>query len=319
MDYKAIIEKAKKLGFANSLTIDEIRDYYGKEISDSIVELFSSYVRKRRNSFTLNYYGSKLTLTDKVDKDGLPIVNYVAKYSYYPEHSWFSFDDQISGQIVNTLDKLCEILQKYIDKFEVKEMVAPFTQSKEVEYANNEYPNMPSLDYAYYTKCERMRNDNKNLVDWDKVSEICKKYGFSYTIINSTFGGNDCELLIYASPYFTAQEYANWKKAKDYDKIREQYKAHKDLFLKLHDCIHELDIETRLVFDTGWAGNVGLFGSHDVHRKTYSFGDNFYDWDYITDRWSPLIHDTERKLQKGVYVYMSTYFMKKNQKNCTQS
>lgn len=310
MDYKEIIQRAKQLGFANSVTINEMREHYGDEVYKPIVELFSSYVRNRRESFTLDYYRSKLTLTDKVDENGLPIVRYDAAYTYYPSHSWFSFKDEISGRIVNTLDKLCEILQVYIDKFAPKELIPPFTQSKEVEYANNEYPNMPSLDYAYYTKCRRLRNDNKNLVDWDKVKEICDKYGFSYTIINSTFGGNDCELLIYTHPNFTLDQYESWRKAEDWDKIREQYLAHKDVFFRLHECIHELDVQTTLVFNTGWAGNVGFFGSHDVRRKTYSFADNFYSWKQIIDRWSPLIHDTERKLSKGAYIYISTYFMK---------
>ena len=307
MDYKEIIKRAKSLGFADCISIYEIKDYYGEEIANMLRELFSSYVRKHYEEFTL-YNNSTITLTDETDKDGLPIIRYKANYKHYPKHAWVGLDDYLSGQIVYTIDKVMEILQKYIEKYECKEVLPPFVQSEETKYENNEYENMPSLDYRNHIG--HMNNSNKNLVDWEKVGEICNKHGFLYTIINSTFGGNDCEFVVYTNPSFSEAQYNEWLKNKDYDTIREQMKLHESVFRRLHDCVHELDENTRLVFRTGWAGNCGIFGSDDVKRQSYSFGSWFDDWRYISDKWSPLIHDTDRKLKKGVYIMMSTYYMK---------
>jgi hypothetical protein len=69
---------------------------------------------------------------------------------------------------------------------------------------------------------------------------------------------------------------------------------------------------TELEFDTGWSGNVGVFGSSDVYRTSYSGGDYLYDWYSITNnRWSPLIHDTNYKLRKGVYFIIECNYLKK--------
>jgi hypothetical protein len=69
------------------------------------------------------------------------------------------------------------------------------------------------------------------------------------------------------------------------------------------------------MFDCGWSGNCGVFGSNDVKRKTYNFGDNIYGWKAITNTWSPLIHDTNYRLSKGVYVLMSTRYIKPEKQN----
>lgn len=305
------IKKAKQLGFANEVSIRDIREHYGEDIANKLVELFTSYVKNRVDEyFTINHSNSILTITDEIDENGLPIVKYYASYTYY--RSWFSFENYISGRINKTLDRLEEILQMYIDKNKdaIKIFDGKIMQNEETKYFNNEYDNMPSIDYDYDENRIRMKQDNTNLIDWNKVAEICKKYGFSYTIINSTFGGNDCEFIAYKKMGIDATQYMEWYKNKDYDKIREEDKKAKDTFLKLHDCIHELDEETKLIFRTGWAGNCGLFGSNDVRRQTYSFGSHLIGWESITDKWSPLIHDTNKKLSKGVYALMSTYFIK---------
>ena len=113
----------------------------------------------------------------------------------------------------------------------------------------------------------------------------------------------DVDSARYGKPYkeITAEDF-NWKREVDL-----QYA---DTLRKLHDCIHELDEQTDLLFHTGNVGNVGLFGSHDVKRKSYSHASYLTSWRDIVNRWSPLIHDTTSQLESGVYALARTYQLK---------
>jgi hypothetical protein len=91
--------------------------------------------------------------------------------------------------------------------------------------------------------------------------------------------------------------------------------SYNDTYYKLHDCIHELDEQTDLLFRCGWCGNCGLFGSDDVYRQTYSFADGLHSWNNIISNWSPLIHDTTSKFSKGVYIYATTLYLKPQPQN----
>lgn len=194
-----------------------------------------------------------------------------------------------------------------------------YTQQQETRYENNEYKNMPSIDYGVVENQMRLHTATKDCVEWDIVKQICGKYGFDFTIINGTFCRETCndkdgfaaEFIVYKKIDFDIDTYENWEKNNNYDKVRELDKNYYPLMRKLHDCVHELDEETNLVFKVGWAGNVGLFGSDDVYRQTYSFGRHLTDWHYIIDRWHPSIHDTSSKLKKGLYLMMTTRFLKR--------
>lgn len=184
----------------------------------------------------------------------------------------------------------------------------------ETRYANNEFESMPSLDFRgpnppYLTRRSKSR------IDWEKVGEICSKYGFRYCTINSTFCGDDAEFVVYLKTDISADYYKECRKAFDNsDEDRERFwsfnRKYESAFRKLHECVHELDEQTDLMFDCSWCGNCGLFGSDDVRRQTYSFGSNLSSWSYIIDRWSPCIHDTKYQLSKGVYVMMTTRYIK---------
>ena len=191
-------------------------------------------------------------------------------------------------------------------------MEKTFLQREESRYANNEFSNMPSIDYGTLVS-NRLTKRNKSRVDMNRAQEICAKYGFRCTYINSTFGGDDAEFVVYLKTDINVDEYNKLTKfvtgedTKRYWEIKDSYN---DTFLKLHDCMHELDEQTYLMFECGWHGNCGLFGSNDVNKQTYCGGDRLVGWSSITNNWSPLIHDTERQLSKGVYVLASTYYLK---------
>lgn len=183
----------------------------------------------------------------------------------------------------------------------------------------NEYQNMPSIDFSYAENHRDLITENQNEIDWDIVKSICEKHGFGFTIINGTFGkqwvgdklGYSSEVVIYKKLDIDPKEYDRLEKDGDYDKIWELKGKYEPLMVKLHDCIHELDEETDLVFKTGWAGNCGLFSKYDC---SYSFGNILYSWRYIVDNWHPLINDTYSKLEKGVYIFMTSRWIKNCQK-----
>ena len=162
-----------------------------------------------------------------------------------------------------------------------------FTQKTNL-YHNNEYANMPSIDY--YDSHYRLGHFNKETIDWDCVGKIVKRCGLEYALISRTFSDAFIEVVVY-------------HKIKDGDDL-EGYCT------LLHHCIHELDMETNLYWRTSWNGNVGIFGSHDVKRQTYSFGDRIWSWKNILNSWEPSIHDTKRVMKEGDYLLMSTAYGK---------
>lgn len=181
-------------------------------------------------------------------------------------------------------------------------------------YKNNEYPNMPSIGRWFG---ERITTKNKSRIDWALVDEIVKKHGFNYCLIQDTFasygewGVYEVEFVLYYKTDIDSDWYRGKVRNMEYDACFDAKKKYLDIPQKLHDCVHELDEQTELEFDTGWAGNCGIFGSHDVSRNTYRGGDYLYDWNSITDKWSPLIHNTDSKLRKGVYLMMTSSLLKK--------
>lgn len=192
-----------------------------------------------------------------------------------------------------------------------------FIQRQETRYVNNEFCNMPSVDYGTW-RSERLCAKNKNRIDLDKAKAICAKYGFGCTYINSTFCGDDADFVVYFKTNIDADEYRRLEDSaygKDHNrddaqKLLDMWKEHIDTFIQLHKCIHELDEQTYLMFECGWAGNCGLFGSDDVRRMTYSFGSNLHSWRDILNCWDGSIHDTHYQLSKGVYALMSTRYIK---------
>jgi hypothetical protein len=155
-------------------------------------------------------------------------------------------------------------------------------------YHNNEFANMPSIDY--YDSHYRLGHFNKETIDWGEVSEIVKSFGLEYALISRTFSDSYIDVVVY-------------------HKIQEgdDLPAYCQL---LHACINKLDMKTNLYWRTSWGGNVGIFGSHDVKRQTYSFGDRIYDWKNILNCWDPCIYDTKRVMKEGKYLLMDTGYGK---------
>lgn len=179
----------------------------------------------------------------------------------------------------------------------------------------NEYQNMPSIDFSYAENHKDLITENQNEVDWNIVKSICEKHGFCFTIINGTFGKQwvgdklsySSEVVIYKKLDIDPKEYDRLEKDGDYEKIWELKGKYEPLMVKLHDCIHELDEETDLVFKTSLAGNCGLFSKYDF---SYSFGNIIYSWRHIINNWHPSIYDTYSKLEKGVYIFMTSRWIK---------
>lgn len=194
-----------------------------------------------------------------------------------------------------------------------------YKQKEETRYANNEYENMPSIDYRYCENQKRFFTGYKHLVDWELVKSICNKYGFDYTTIDGTFcrveiegeNGFGSEFIVYKKLDIDYKYYDELERSGRYDLLRKLKDDRMDMMLKLHDCVHELDEKTNLVFEIGWNGNCGTFGSHDIYRMTYSFGNSLFSWRYIIDRWHPSIHNTNAKLERGVYLMMTTRHLKR--------
>lgn len=198
-------------------------------------------------------------------------------------------------------------------------MQPKFEQSNETRYENNEYENMPSVGYLLY-QSDRLTTKNQKFVDWDLIDEIVKKYGFQYAIINDTFcsygewGVFASEFVLYYKTDLDYNFIDSLRKKKQYDVVKKFKELYKDIPQRLHDCVHELDEQTPLLFATGWAGNCGYFGSYDVNRNTYSFGDSIYTWTDIEDQWDFGIHDTTKKLKRGVYFFMTSNHIKDENK-----
>jgi len=187
--------------------------------------------------------------------------------------------------------------------------MAKYNQLESSKYENNEYSNMPSLDY--YRSSYHIRPQNiKEGCDWDKVREICAKHGFSLQFIYPTFCMNSSvDACIYYKTDINEDEYTRLlysDNREDNKKAWDIIDSFTDKYYALHDCLHELDEETNLYFNCGSAGNVGLFGSNDVRRRVYKFASGLTTYKNLCRSNDPDIHDTAKRFGKGVYVMAST-------------
>ena len=180
---------------------------------------------------------------------------------------------------------------------------------------------MPSVDYAAYYAPD-LTQKNKDVLDLDVIKEICDKYGFKYTFINSTFGGSrEVCFVVYLKTDIDVDEYGRLSKnLSNLTKEEKEYywsfsRRYRETYQKLHDCIHELDEKTDLYFRTGWVGNCGQFGSDDVRRISYSGANGLMSWRNVTSHWDSYIYDTRYKLSKGVYVLEESRYLKTRPEN----
>ena len=194
-------------------------------------------------------------------------------------------------------------------------MEQKYIQRNETRYSNNEYPNMPSIDYPMSYIMELTKR-NRSVLDLDVIKEICSKYGFRYTFIDSTFAGDESHFILYLKTDLDADKYDAMRKNIFTSSKEEQMKyfalsdRYDSTFMKMHDCINELDVKTQLYFRNGWVGNCGLFGSDDVNRVSYLGGRWLYSWEQVNRWFSPNINDTMSKLSKGVYVMAESMYLK---------
>ena len=179
-----------------------------------------------------------------------------------------------------------------------------FNQREETRYKNNEFDNMPSIDY--FSDRVSLSKNNTNLVNWQEVERICKEHGFVYTILHSTYGGSS-KVLVYEKVNIDPDVYKALHDAKDYDTMRKMEKEAAPRYLRLHMCINELDLMTNLYFRTSWAGNCGIFGSNDVRRRSYSFGGHVTSWQELIDSYNSACYYTAgARPPKGVYLLMES-------------
>lgn len=196
-------------------------------------------------------------------------------------------------------------------------MEKKFIQREETKYFNNEFDNMPSVDYGTL-RSERLNAKRKSRIDLALAKEICSKYGFKCGYVDSTFGGDNADFVVYYKTDINPDEFDALRKIyyKDENAKKRYWELagngkYNGIYRKLHECMHELDEQTTLMFECGWSGNVGMFGSGDVYRKTYSGGDNVYPWSNIVeDKWASCIHNTRCVFSKGVYILVSTSYIK---------
>ena len=183
-------------------------------------------------------------------------------------------------------------------------------------YENNEFIDMPSIDFCTITATD-MDTDNRKELQIDNIKEICKKHGFNFCFIDDTFGGNGSYFVVYrkleleldVDKFGALRKLAckDYEKRVEYQNIVNQFDP---IYIALHECVNELDQYTDLFFDHGQVGNCGVFGSHDINRISYCGGDGTYSWEDILNRWSPMIHNTRSVLSKGVYVLITTQYIK---------
>lgn len=178
-----------------------------------------------------------------------------------------------------------------------------YRQRSETRYDNNEFEDMPSLDYG--RDKVGLYKENMSLVDWQEVGRICEEYGFRYAVMHGTYG-NTSKVIIYEKVNIDPDAFATMRKAKAYDVCWDMEKKAAPRYLQLHMCINELDRRTNLYFRCGWSGNCGLFGSMDVRRMSYSFGSHVTSWWEMTDRYCSACYNISTRPPKGVYLLMET-------------
>lgn len=169
-----------------------------------------------------------------------------------------------------------------------------------------EFAKMPSKQFCTACDTTRFSRENLNRVDFDKVKEICNKYGFDYSLVYSTFGGDDIEFILYYKTDISESEYKAMRDAKNWALYREWNDNLVDKRLAMHRCLNELDLATELYFEVSWSGNVGLFGSHNIGYMTYR-DTNLESYDELKEHYS-LIYDF--RMPRGVFLTIKTYHLK---------
>lgn len=169
-----------------------------------------------------------------------------------------------------------------------------------------EFAKMPSKQFCTACDTTRFSRENLNRVDFDKVKEICNKYGFDYSLVYSTFGGDDIEFILYYKTDISESEYKAMRDAKEWALYREWNDNLTDKRLAMHRCLNELDLATELYFEVSWSGNVGLFGSHNIGYMTYR-DTNLESYDELKEHYS-LIYDF--RMPRGVFLTIKTYHLK---------
>ena len=160
------------------------------------------------------------------------------------------------------------------------------------EHTSNMFVDMPSTDYTTATSpCLSSVGIEREM---PTLSRIAEGHGFKVTTIMPTFGGGAPELVVY-------------KRISDGDSetLRSLQKLAEPIIDDLHLCVNELDRNTNILFETGWLGNCGKYGSDDVRRKSYC-GIGLRTWSDMLQMFSPLITDIKRKLRKGAYVIVTS-------------
>jgi hypothetical protein len=169
-----------------------------------------------------------------------------------------------------------------------------------------EFEKMPSKQFCTACDTTRFNRRNLNRVDFNKVKEICNKYGFDYSLVYSTFGGDDIEFILYYKTDISESEYKAMRDAKEWALYREWNDSLVAKRLAMHRCVNELDLATELYFEVSWSGNVGLFGSHNIGYMTYR-DTHLESYNELKEHYS-LIYDF--RMPRGVFLTIKTYHLK---------
>lgn len=208
----------------------------------------------------------------------------------------------------------CNISQEYVKPLNtlIMNTKEPAYKQKYNLYENNEYANMPSIDYRGY----EISPDKFKDVDMEFVKSVCDKYGLEVKVVHMTGLTTRPKPTIVIFKRFSAELNKQLEQLRKENRYAEMQTITGGLIDEygdaIHDCIHELDEQTPLYFSVGWAGNVGRYGSDDVKRRTYP-SYLTYSWSGILNKWSPLIHDVKSVLREGYYLMVSTYQFKVNE------
>lgn len=169
-----------------------------------------------------------------------------------------------------------------------------------------EFAKMPSKQFCTACDTTHFSRENLNRVDLNKVKEICDKYGFGYSLIYRTFGGDGIEFVLYYKTDISESEYKAMRDAKNWALYREWDDNLTDKRLAMHRCINELDLATELYFEVSWSGNVGLFGSRNIGYMTYR-DTRLESYNELKEYYS-LIYDFQ--MPRGVFLTIKTYHLK---------
>jgi DNA primase large subunit len=175
---------------------------------------------------------------------------------------------------------------------------------------NYEYENMPSVDFGDFRDRPALVTEKLNEVDWDIVRSVCERHGFDFAILRATFGkemsgdkyGNRCDVVVFKKLDIDTKVLEGFQEMEEYGKINELRLQHGNLNTKLHDCIHELDEETNLFFNTYDNTNFGFTDG----KVAYSLGTALYSWNDIIALYPPCIYDILEKIPQGAYLFIST-------------